>query len=81
MTPEEIKEFRNRRGLTQEGLAREIGVSVSTVQKWEGARARPRGLSLKALEQFVWKIDKAGPSLALSTRKSRSTRVGRTPRN
>ena len=77
MSSEEIKEFRKRAGLTQEVLARELGVAVSTVQKWEGARARPRGLSLKALEQFIRKTDETRLSPALPNRKSRSARVGR----
>jgi DNA-binding transcriptional regulator YiaG len=47
-----IKKLRANLKLTQEGFARELGVSVSTVQKWESGRARPRGLSLKALEEI-----------------------------
>ena len=31
----QIKAFRQRRGLTQEALARELGVSGQTVSKWE----------------------------------------------
>ena len=30
-----IKELRNQRGLTQEGLAQEMGVSKSSVAMWE----------------------------------------------
>lgn len=49
MDQTEIKELRSRLGLTQEALARELGVSVSAVQKWEAGRASPRGLYMKAL--------------------------------
>ncbi len=58
MTPEEIKALRLDLELTQEGLARELRVSVSAVQKWEGGRARPRGLYLKALARLARKIEK-----------------------
>ena len=30
-----IKELRNQKGLTQEGLAQEMGVSKSTIDMWE----------------------------------------------
>jgi DNA-binding transcriptional regulator YiaG len=53
MNPEQIKELRSKLGLTQEGLARELGVSVSAVQKWEGGRASPRGLYHKALTELA----------------------------
>ncbi len=46
MNSEDIRRLRARLGMTQEAFARELGVSVSTVQKWEGGRARPRGLYL-----------------------------------
>ena len=65
MTPEEIKRLRTRLGLTQEGLARELGVSVSTVHKWERGRARPRGLSVRALQELAQRLDgTASPSQA-----------------
>ena len=35
MTPDDIKNARKTLGLTQEGFARRIGVTTSTVQKWE----------------------------------------------
>lgn len=53
MDQTEIKELRSRLGLTQEALARELGVSVSAVQKWEGGRATPRGLYRRALVELA----------------------------
>ena len=35
MTPDDIKNARKTLGLTQEGLAQRIGVTTSTVSKWE----------------------------------------------
>lgn len=42
-----IKELRVSKSLTQEAFAQLLGVSLSTVQKWEGGRALPRTHALK----------------------------------
>jgi transcriptional regulator with XRE-family HTH domain len=39
--PALIKEIRAVRGLTQEALAREMGVTFSTVNSWENGKHRP----------------------------------------
>ena len=36
MTPNEIKQARQSAGLTQQALADLLGVSIKTVQSWEG---------------------------------------------
>jgi len=38
---EKVKALREKRGWAQEDLAREIEVSLSTVQRWEGQGANP----------------------------------------
>ena len=58
MTPKEIRDIRERLGLTQEGFAREIGVSFATVNRWERGHMAPNGLSLKALQQMEKKASK-----------------------
>ncbi len=53
MTGQELKEWRRKWGLTQEGLARRLGVIRLTVARWEtGTRAIPSflPLTLEALE-------------------------------
>jgi DNA-binding transcriptional regulator YiaG len=44
-----LKEYRERRRLTQEEAAAKLGVSVRTLQNWEVARNMPQGFGLKAL--------------------------------
>ena len=53
MDMSQIKALRGQLGLTQEEFARRLGLATSTVQKWEGATTRPRGLSLKALKRLA----------------------------
>ncbi len=38
---EKVKELRKKKGWAQEDLAREICVSLSTVQRWEKQGAKP----------------------------------------
>jgi putative transcriptional regulator len=43
MTAADVIALRERTGLTQEGLARRLGVSVSAVHNWEQGRRKPSG--------------------------------------
>lgn len=47
MTPEYLKEWRKKNGLTQLGLAKKLNVAKMTVSRWEtGLRSIPPFLSL-----------------------------------
>ena len=46
LPPERIKEIRASLGLTQEEFARQVGVSFSTVSRWENGRGSPSRLAL-----------------------------------
>ena len=46
---EKIKHCRVRKGWTQEQLARTLGVSLNTVQRWELAKTRPSPLAMEKL--------------------------------
>ncbi|MBA7473600.1 hypothetical protein ES707_08941 [subsurface metagenome] len=49
---ERVKELRRRKGWTQEDSAREIGVSLSTVQRWERQGGKPTRLARRALKRL-----------------------------
>jgi DNA-binding transcriptional regulator YiaG len=48
-----LKQIRAERNWAQEDLAREIGVSLSTVQRWEKQGAKPNRLAQKTLIKLI----------------------------
>lgn len=48
-TPREIKEIRNKTGLTQALFAKFMGVSVKSVEAWEAGRNHPEGAACRLL--------------------------------
>ena len=48
-----IREFRTRRGMSQEELARLVGVDRSNVAKWEAGAHRPRAEMLILLAKIL----------------------------
>ena len=48
-----IRECRNRKHLTQEHLARNIGVSLNTVQRWESGKTIPSPLAMEKLQNLL----------------------------
>ena len=52
---EKVKELRKKMGWTQEEMAQQIDVSVSTVQRWEGKGAKPTRLARKELRRLFQK--------------------------
>ncbi len=55
-TPVNIRRIREAIGSTQEGLARRLGVSLSTISRWEQGRNRPSHLALSSLEQLCTEL-------------------------
>ncbi len=45
----DVVRLRARLGLSQEKFAEKLGVSLSSVEKWEQGQHKPRGLSLAAV--------------------------------
>lgn len=49
---EKVKELRGKRGWAQEDLAREIGVSLSTIQRWEKKGGEPTRIARRELRKL-----------------------------
>ena len=49
----DIKETRQKLGLTQEDFAHLIGVSFSTVNRWEQGHTKPSRLALDKINELV----------------------------
>ncbi len=49
---ERVKELRRKKGWAQEDLAREISVSLSTVQRWERQGGKPTRLARRELKRL-----------------------------
>ena len=50
---EQLKALRRQHGWSQEDLARELGVSFSTVNRWENDKAKPSKLAKKQLKRLL----------------------------
>jgi ribosome-binding protein aMBF1 (putative translation factor) len=53
---EKVKQLRRRTGWAQEDLAHEIGVSLSTVQRWERQGGQPTRLARRELKRLFDKV-------------------------
>ncbi len=60
---EKVRELRQKRDWTQEDLAREIGVSLSTVQRWERQGGKPTHLGRRALKSLFQEAGIEGEEL------------------
>jgi putative transcriptional regulator len=48
-----LKLYRTRKGWTQEQLARNLGVTLNTVQRWESAKTHPSPLAMEKLNVLL----------------------------
>lgn len=51
-----VRELRRKKGWTQEDLAREISVSLSTVQRWEKMGGKPTRLARRELSKLFQEV-------------------------
>lgn len=49
---EEIKKIRRQCFLSQETFGRELGVSFSSINRWEGGKSKPNMSAMKKLKDF-----------------------------
>jgi len=56
----DVKSIRQSLGLSQEELARELGVSFATVNRWENSKTTPSQLALKTFQEFCEKMRQEG---------------------
>jgi transcriptional regulator with XRE-family HTH domain len=47
---EDLKYFRKAKGWTQEELARRLGVTLNTVQRWEMGKTKPSPLAKEKID-------------------------------
>lgn len=53
---EKVKVLRRKRSWSQEDLAREVGVSLSTVQRWEKIGSKPIRLARRELNRLFKEV-------------------------
>ena len=58
--PSMVKEVRRQLAISQEDLARELGVSYATVNRWENGQAKPSKLARAQLDAFCERMKTAG---------------------
>lgn len=51
-----LREVRRQLGISQEDLARELGVSFATINRWENGKVKPSKLAKAQFEQFCGKM-------------------------
>lgn len=58
-----IREMRRRTGMTQEELAVKIGVSFTSVNRWENNRQEPLPLAMRRIEEILEEMGDRGADL------------------
>ena len=58
--PALVKEVRRQLAISQEDLARELGVSYATVNRWENGQAKPSKLARAQLNAFCERMTEQG---------------------
>ncbi len=58
--PELLKEIRRQLSLSQEDLARALGISFATVNRWENGLVKPSKLAKAQLDNFRAKMTRQG---------------------
>lgn len=74
ITSDEIREIRQRLGLSQQTFAERIGVGIATVSRWEQGHTAPRPIAKRAIRRLIEEIDRKQRHIALPLGAAISTR-------
>lgn len=55
-----VKNFRKKLGMSQEKLAKALGVSFATVNRWENSKTKPSKLAQNQFEHFCQNQEQRG---------------------
>ena len=58
-----VKSLRDQLGLSQEKLAAKLGVTFSSVNRWENGHRKPSPLAMKQIEAILLELGPAGKDL------------------
>ncbi len=58
-----IRDLRLLTGLTQEQFAATLGVTCTTINRWENKRSKPSPLAMRKIEQMLEKMGQKGTDL------------------
>ncbi len=58
-----IRELRSLFGLTQEQIALHLGVTYSTINRWENGRGNPSPMAIQKIEQILTRMGDRGREL------------------
>ncbi len=58
--PALVKEVRKQLVLSQEDLARKLGISFATVNRWENGKSQPSKLAKAQFDKFCTKMTRQG---------------------
>ena len=58
MKGEDLKQWRQRHGLTQQQLADEVGVTWVTIARWEAGSRSPNKFTLPLLEKAIARVER-----------------------
>jgi DNA-binding transcriptional regulator YiaG len=58
MLPEDIRQLRQKMGLSIRAFAQKAGVAHTTIVRWENGTNSPKGLQLERLERLAKRAEK-----------------------